>query len=230
MPRFILNLEVRTLMLLASLGGAVWLFLDLSDEVSENDTSQIDRAIMLALRTPGDPTDPVGSRTFEEAMRDITALGGFTVLTLVTVIATAALIYFGRRRQALVFFATIALAQVTSEVLKTIFQRPRPDLVPHGSYVYSMSFPSGHSLLAAAVLLSLAAILAGMQSHRGFKVFVFAIAILLVIAIGVSRIYLGVHWPTDVLGGWTLGAAFALAARLVLGFWRDAQPETPPRP
>jgi undecaprenyl-diphosphatase len=222
-PRFLRYLEVRTLALFAAVGAAVYLFLDLSDEVSENDTSTIDRAIMLAFRTPGDPSDPIGSRTFEEAMRDVTALGGFTVLTVITLIATAALVYFGRRRQALVFFATIALAQVASEVLKTIFQRPRPDLVPHGSYVYSMSFPSGHSLLAAATFLTLAGILAGMQPHRGFKAFVFAIAGLMIIAIGVSRVYLGVHWPTDVLGGWTLGAAFALAARLVLGFWKEPE-------
>jgi undecaprenyl-diphosphatase len=215
------RLEVRTLALIAGAGAALWTFLALSDEVSENETSAFDRAVILMFRTPGNPHDPLGPRTFEEAMRDVTALGGFTVLTLVTVIAAFALVNFGRRRQALVFVATILLAEVASEALKAVFHRPRPDLVPHETYVYSTSFPSGHSLLSAATFLTLAGIVAALQARRRFKAFVFTTAILLVVAIGISRVYLGVHWPTDVLGGWTLGAAFALAARLVLGIWND---------
>ena len=218
------RLEVTTLALMAGVGAAMWTFLALSDEVSENSTSAFDQAIMLAFRAPGHPSDPIGSRAFEESMRDITALGGFTVLTLITIIAAAALIYFRRRRQAAVFIGTILIAQVASESLKVMFNRPRPDLVPHGVYVYSQSFPSGHSLLSAATFLTLAAILGGMQSQRRFKIFVFAVAILLTVAIGVSRVYLGVHWPTDVLGGWTLGAGLALAARLALGWWKDPGP------
>jgi undecaprenyl-diphosphatase len=225
MPRVLLDLlrrlEVRTLALIAGAGAALWTFLALSDEVSENETSAFDRAVILMFRQPGDPHDPLGPRPFEEAMRDVTALGGFSVLTLVTVIGALGLAYFGRRRQALVFVATVLLANAASELLKAMFQRPRPDLVPHETYVYSMSSPSGHSLLSAATFLTLAGIVAGLQPKRRFKAFVFTVAILLVAAIGVSRVYLGVHWPTDVLGGWTLGAAFALVARLVLGFWRD---------
>jgi len=107
LPRFLRLLEVRTLALLATVGAAVWGFLALSDEIGENATAHIDRSIILAMRVPGHPSDPIGSRSFEEAMRDVTALGGFTVLTLVTVVAAATLIYFKRWRQALVFVATI---------------------------------------------------------------------------------------------------------------------------
>jgi undecaprenyl-diphosphatase len=230
MFRLFKRLEVTTLTLMAGVGAALWTFLALSDEVSENSTSAFDRAVILSMRVPGHPSDPIGSPTFEEAMRDITALGGFTVLTLITIIAVAALIYFKRWRQALVFLVTVLAGELTSEVLKGVFHRPRPDLVPHGSYVYSQSFPSGHSLLSAVTFLTLAAILSGMQNQRRFKVFVFAVAILLTMSIGVSRVYLGVHWPTDVLGGWTLGAALALAARLALGWWKDpGPPETAAR-
>lgn len=224
MFRLFKRLEVTTLALMAGVGAAVWTFLALSDEVSENSTSAFDRAVILSMRVPGNPSDPIGSRTFEEAVRDVTALGGFTVLSLITVIAVAALVYFRRWRQAVVFLATVLAGELTSEVLKGVFHRPRPDLVPHGAYVYSQSFPSGHSLLSAVTFLTLAAILSGMQSQRRFKIFVFAVAILLTVSIGVSRVYLGVHWPTDVLAGWTLGAALALAARLALGWWKDPGP------
>ncbi|MGZ3346981.1 MAG: phosphatase PAP2 family protein, partial [Caulobacteraceae bacterium] len=118
----------------------------------------------------------------------------------------------------------VLIAQATGDILKGVFNRARPDFVPHGSYVYSQSFPSGHSLLSAVTFLTLAGILAGMQDRRRFKIFVFALAILLTVSVGISRVYLGVHWPTDVLGGWTLGAAFALAARLMLGVWKEPGP------
>jgi undecaprenyl-diphosphatase len=221
LPRFLRWLEVRTLALLAAVGGVVWGFLALSDEVSENSTSGVDRMIMLAMRERGHPNDPLGPPTFEEAMRDVTALGGFTVIILVTIVAASTLIYFRRWRQAVVFTATVLIADATGEILKGVFNRPRPDLVPHGSYVYSQSFPSGHSLLSAATFLTLAGILAGMQERRRFKIFFVTLAIALTVAIGVSRVYLGVHWPTDVLGGWSLGAAFALAARLAMGAWKE---------
>lgn len=216
-PEFLKKLEVRTLAVLAAAGAAVWVFLSVAGEMAEGETASIDRPLMLMLRTPGDPADPIGSRSFEEAMRDITALGGFTFLTLVTIIAAAALAFYGKRRQALVFAGTVIAAELSADLLKALYNRPRPDLVPHLSYVYSHSFPSGHSTLSAATFLTLAAILSSLQTKRRAKVFLFTIAVGLVLAIGFSRVYLGVHWPTDVLAGWTLGAAWALMARLALG-------------
>ena len=213
------RLEVTTLALIAGLGAALWTFLLLSDEIQESSVSRFDRTVMLAMRVPGHPSDPLGSPVFEEAVRDVTGLGSFVVLTLVTVVALIALLNFGQRRQALVFLIAVAFAQACSEILKAFFDRPRPDLVPHGVLVYSQSFPSGHSLLSAVVFLTLAAIVSSQQDRWRFKIFAFAVAIVLTGAIGLSRIYLGVHWPTDVLGGWTLGAAVALAARLSLGIW-----------
>jgi undecaprenyl-diphosphatase len=228
LPWFLKRLEVTTTATLAGAGAAIWLFLALSDEVSENETAPIDQAVILAMRVPGHPSDPIGPPMFEEAVRDVTALGGTTVLILVAVMACLGLLYFRKRREAAVFLATVLSAEIVSEGLKLVFSRPRPNLVPHGAYVYSHSFPSGHSLLSAATFLTLAAILSATQSQRRFKVFVFTMAILLTAAIGLSRVYLGVHWPSDVLGGWTLGAAFALVARLLLGWWKTpGRPEIP---
>ena len=162
-------------------------------------------------------------------MRDLTALGGMTVLTLVVLVASATLMFYRKHRQAWVFLGAVALAELSADLLKGVFDRPRPTLVPHGSYVYSYSFPSGHSTMSAVVFLTLAGILASLEPKRRAKAFIFTLAVLTVLAIGFSRVYLGVHWPTDVLGGWTLGAAWALAARLALLAWRPRERATPER-
>ncbi len=224
MIRLLQKLEVRTLAMLAAAAAAVWAFLSVAGEMAEGETASIDRPLMLMLRTPGNPADPIGPRWLEESMRDVTALGGFTFLTLLTIIATAALAFYGKRLQAAVLLGAVIAAELSADLLKALYNRPRPDLVPHLSYVYSHSFPSGHSTLSAATFLTLAGILSSLQTKRRAKAFIFTIAVLLVTAIGFSRVYLGVHWPTDVLAGWTLGAAWALLARLVLG--RTAKPET----
>ena len=213
------RLEIGALISLMAVSAAIWAFLALADEVGEGDSASIDTRLLLMLRDPGNPTDPIGPRGFEEAMRDMTALGGVTFLTLVTVIAFVGLMFYRKRRQAWVFLSVVALAELSADLLKGVFDRPRPDLVPHGSYVYSFSFPSGHSTMSAVVFLTLAGLLSSLEPKRRAKAFIFAVAVLLVIAVGFSRVYLGVHWPTDVLGGWTLGAAWALVARLALGAW-----------
>jgi undecaprenyl-diphosphatase len=218
------RLELRALALIVALGGAVLAFLGLSDEVGEGGSKAFDRAILLAFRNPADLAQPIGSRSLQEAARDVTALGGFTLLTLIAVIACACLLFFGKRRPAIVLAATVILAELSNDVLKLVYGRPRPELVPHSVYVYTHSFPSGHSLNAAATYLTIAAILSSLDSRRRFKAFVFTLAILMVVAVGISRVYLGVHWPTDVLGGWTLGAAWAIGARLALGVWRGEAP------
>ncbi|MDP3659654.1 phosphatase PAP2 family protein [Phenylobacterium sp.] len=215
------RLEFRTLALIVAAGACLWAFLEISDDVSENDTASLDRTLLLALRTPGHPADPIGSRTFEEAMRDVTALGGFTFLTLLVTLTVLALLFYRERRQAIVLAATVIAAQLSADLLKGIYARPRPDLVPHGSYVYSHSFPSGHSMLSAVVFLTMAAILSSLQERRSARVFILAVAVLLTVAVGISRVYLGVHWPSDVVAGWTLGAAWAFAGRLALSVWRS---------
>ncbi len=133
-------------------------------------------------------------------------------MTLVTVVAVLAFLMHRRRLYAGILAVTVLLADISSEGLKQLYGRPRPELVPYGSYVYSASFPSGHSTLSAATFLTLAMLIASLEPNRGTKIMVYVLAMLLVLGIGVSRVYLGVHWPSDVLAGWCLGAAWALAA------------------
>jgi len=204
--------ETRALLLWFALAGSIWAFLGIAGEMAEGELTAVDRRILLALRNPADLADPIGPKWFEESMRDMTALGGVTVLTLVVIVASLILVFHRKRPQALVFLATMAATFASSEVLKHIYDRPRPDLVPHGSYVYSASFPSGHSTLSAATYLTLATVIASLEPERGTKFLIYAVTVLMVIGIGFSRIYLGVHWPSDVLAGWSLGAAWAFLA------------------
>lgn len=216
LPSALRRFEIRALLLWLALVGAVWAFLNIGGEVLEGETTGLDRQILLSLRNPSNLADPIGSRAFEESMRDVTALGGFTFLTLLSVVATIALVFHGKRRQALVFALTAVAAQVSSELFKTLYDRPRPDLVPHGSYVYSHSFPSGHSAMAAAIYLTLATVIASLEPKRRTKALCYVVALSVVGLVGFSRVYLGVHWPSDVLAGWSLGAGWALLAWIAL--------------
>lgn len=205
--------------------GALWAFLKLGGEVAEGETSAIDSALMLALRQPGHLDDPIGSRSVEEAVRDVTALGGTTVIILVSVVGTLAFAFHRRYRHAAILGGAVFLAWISSELTKVAYHRPRPDLVPHGTYVYSSSFPSGHSTLAAATYLTLAMLVASLETRHRTKALAYSLACGLLLAVGFSRVYLGVHWPSDVLAGWCLGSAWAFAAWLVLGP-KAARPET----
>jgi undecaprenyl-diphosphatase len=221
------RLEAGAVLLVLLIAGGVWAFVELADEVLEGETATIDRALLLLLRTPGDPSDPLGPPWFEEIVRDLTALGGIAVLTLLTLVVAAFLALRRMRGAAWLLLLATGSGMLASFALKDLFDRPRPDLVPHGMHVASASFPSGHSMMAAIVYLTLGALLARVQPKRRIKAFVLSVSILLAVIVGISRVYLGVHWPTDVLAGWTVGAAWALMFWL-LARWlqRTGQVET----
>ncbi len=191
--------------------GGIWAFVELAEAVSEGSAREVDEWTILAMRNPADKADPVGPRWFEEMMRDFTALGGYGVLTALTI---AVVIYLWLRKQhemALLVLSAVIGGVVLSTVLKSIFDRPRPDLVPHEAFVYSKSFPSGHAMMSAATYLTLGAMLAQAEKSRQLKIFFVTLGLLIMLVVGVSRVYLGVHWPTDVLAGWAAGGAWALA-------------------
>ncbi|TWT85362.1 phosphatidylglycerophosphatase B [Posidoniimonas polymericola] len=190
--------------------GGVWAFCEIADEVLEGDSHEIDKRLVLAMRNADDLTDPIGPKWFEEMMRDFTALGGVAVVTMAGVTGVVFLWVLDRRQQALLLLAAVVGGFLLSFGMKAAFDRPRPDLTPHGSYVYTRSFPSGHAMAATCIYLSLGAILAELVRPRPLKVFLVVGAILLTVAVGISRVYLGVHWPTDVLAGWAAGGAWAL--------------------
>jgi undecaprenyl-diphosphatase len=202
--------EIVTLLAVLLVSGIVWGFAELADEVTEGDTHAADEAILLALRNPADRSDPLGPGWIEELGRDFTALGGVGVLAMMSLAVVGYLLIEGKRRAALLVVVALAGGLALSTLLKEGFDRPRPDLVPHGSIVYTASFPSGHSMLSAAVYLTLGALLARVHAGMATKAYFLVVAAGLTFLVGVSRVYLGVHWPTDVLAGWAGGAAWAI--------------------
>lgn len=197
------------------IAGATWAFTELADSVLEGDTATLDERLLLAMREPGDATDPLGPGWFEETARDITGLGGIGILTLTTLFIAGFLILQRKRHTAIYLLLAIGSGVLLSTLLKIVFARPRPDLVPHAMSVYTNSFPSGHSMMSAVTFLTIGAILAGTQPGLRLKAYLLGVAALLTLLIGLSRVYLGVHWPTDVLAGWTAGAAWALLCWVV---------------
>lgn len=208
--------ERATLIGLALVSGGLWGFVELAGEVMEGDTRAFDEWLLLRLRTPDDLTDPIGPGWFEELGRDVTALGGVGVLVFVTLAVVGYLLL--RRSRALALYTTVAVGGgiLLSSLLKEFFDRSRPDLVPHETVVYTSSFPSGHSMMSAVVYLTLGAMLARIQPWTRLKAYLLLVAAFITISVGSSRVYLGVHWPTDVLAGWAGGAAWAVACWLVL--------------
>lgn len=203
-------LERRVLVALLLIAGGMWGFVALTDEIREGEQFRLDRQILLLFRDPGDPADPIGPEWLESAVRDVTALGGTTIITMMTLVTAGYLLMSGKRHAALLVIAAILGAGVLSFAIKAGIERPRPELFPHGVEVYTASFPSGHATGSAATYLTLGALLARFQRRRRLKIYLMSVAVLLTLMIGVSRLYLGVHWPTDVLAGWTLGACWAL--------------------
>ena len=203
-------LEPRILALVVAATSALWAFIEVAEEVVEGEAHAVDSTILAMLGVTGDIVAPLGPLWLQAAARDITALGSFPVLGLV-VLAVSVFLVLARklRTAAFVVVATVSGALVSS-LLKHLFSRPRPDLFPHGDYVVSASFPSGHAMISALVYLTLGALLARIVPHRRLKLYVMMVALTLTLLIGISRVYLGVHWPTDVLAGWAAGAGWAL--------------------
>jgi undecaprenyl-diphosphatase len=211
-------LEFRILIYLLVPAVLLLAFMKLAGEVFEGETESADRAILLALRAAGDPADPIGPVWLEEAMRDLTALGSTIVLVVVTLAMAGLLLITRHPRLSMLLLLAVGLGTVASNTLKYMLARPRPDFVAHVVDVSTMSFPSGHAMLSAVTYLTIGALLARDQTFS-IKVYIVAIAVLLSVLVGISRVYLGVHYPSDVLAGWAMGGAWACIWWLIaLGF------------
>jgi undecaprenyl-diphosphatase len=195
--------------------GGIWLFAEIADEVVEGDMHSFDRKVLLAMRDPADAKDPWGPEWLEEMGRDFTALGGMGILIFLTAATVGGYLLQGRHETATLILVAVLGGLVIALLLKQSFDRPRPDLVPHGSYVYTKSFPSGHSMLSAITYLTLGSMIVRTREHKPTKIYVMIVSMLVTLLVGVSRVYLGVHWPTDVLAGWSAGASWALICWLI---------------
>jgi undecaprenyl-diphosphatase len=206
--------QLAVLAALLLMAGGALAFIELADEIEDGESLRIDRAVLLALRSLDDPAIPLGPRWLTTAMVDFTSLGSTAVLALLTVLTTGYLLVAGKMLGAWLTPISVGGAALVMSGLKELFERPRPDVVPHLVEVTSASFPSGHSMISTAAYLTLAVLIAENSARRA-GVYVTAVAVLVCVLIGSSRVYLGVHWPTDVLAGWCAGAAWAMGCWLV---------------
>jgi undecaprenyl-diphosphatase len=189
---------------------AVWVFAELVDDAPEGDYLDLETKIMRSFRNPDDISRGFGPPEVTLAMRDITALGSVTVLTIMVLLVLGFLLLKRRYRAAALIFAATIGGTIFGTLAKTVIARDRPQIVPHLTEVSSKSFPSGHSMMSSVVYLTLGALLAQTAVRRREKVYVITAAALLTVMIGVTRVYLGVHYPTDVVAGWSAGVAWAL--------------------
>lgn len=203
------------LVLFLILAAALFIFLKLASEVAEGDTAAFDKWVLEALRSPADPAVPIGPAWLRRTMVDLTALGGVPVLTLITVAAAFYLVAARKAATAAFVVASVSGGALASTLLKLAFARARPDIVGHLVEVHSASFPSGHALNSAVTYLTLGALLARTEGGRSMRIYVMAVALSLTLVIGFSRVYLGVHWPSDVIAGWCVGAGWAVLCSLV---------------
>ncbi|MBL4930004.1 phosphatase PAP2 family protein [Tabrizicola sp. KVB23] len=197
-------------------------FVYIAEEILEGETRGFDEVILLSLRTPGDTARPIGPLWLQEMVRDFTALGSTGVLTVVTLAAVGWLLISRKQRMAGFVLLAVVGGVVLSSLLKIGFARPRPDLVPHAMAVFTLSFPSGHAMMSAVVYLTLGDLLARSQPSLAGKIYFLSLALVLTLLVGCSRVYLGVHWPTDVLAGWAAGASWALMCWLLMGHLQHA--------
>jgi undecaprenyl-diphosphatase len=198
--------------LIVALAGVIGIlvFVVLADRVTEGPPGHVDERLLLALRERSDPSDPLGPTWLEEAGRDLTALGGYAVLSILVALVMVYELTSRRYQAAILVLAATLGGLLVSHLLKGLYDRPRPGLVPHLTQVSTSSFPSGHAMLSAVVYLTLGALLARLVDGWWAKLYFIAAALGLTGLVGLSRIYLGVHYPTDVLAGWAAGLSWAI--------------------
>ena len=193
------------LMCVSALLFFVFIFLDIA-----SGGRKLDSAILIGLRTPGNLAKPMGPGWMLQSAIDLSALGGFTFIWLFTALTTGFLALVKRWAALAIFLAAIVGASVLNALFKFSFHRDRPMVVPHLAEVSNSSFPSGHAMISAATYMTVGALLAHTQPSRAVRIYLLSVAAVLSVLIGLSRLYLGVHWPSDVLAGWAFGSAWAL--------------------
>ncbi|MBA3999675.1 phosphatase PAP2 family protein [Brevundimonas sp.] len=216
------ELALLTALFVGAVG--VLTFIEIADDMTEADGRAFDAMVLRALRPHADPGHAWGPWWLEEAMADVTSLGGISVLGLFAVAVIGFLVIQRKRLSALMLVIGLAGGVALSEGFKGIFERERPPAEYQAVDTLNASFPSGHALLSTVFYLTVGVMLARVLPGNRLKVWVMAMALIIAMLVGLSRVYLGAHWATDVFAGWSLGAAWAmalwLAAHLIERFQR----------
>ena len=204
-------------------------FVFVANEMLEGGLAQFDTALQMAFRTSGDLSTLIGPPWVQEAARDVTALGSFAFLAILFLGTVGYLLLAGRRDLALLVAIAVLGGAALSTALKLGFNRPRPAL-QHAARVFTASFPSGHAMLSAVTFLTLGALLTRVSTNWRLKLYFMSMALLLTFIVGVSRVYLGVHYPSDVVAGWIIGGAWAMFCWAVALCLQQRGNLTPPAP
>ena len=189
-----------------------------------------DRQIILALRNPANPSVPIGPAWLQEAARDITSLGSNIVLGIITFAVAGYLFLVHKPSVAWSMLIAVLGGGALNNLLKVAFARPRPDFSIRAVRVFTTSFPSGHATLSAITYLTIGALLARTYPSLTMSLYFMSLAIFLTVLIGLSRIYLGVHYPTDIFGGWCIGAAWAMGCWVLMAWLQNTGQVEPPSP
>ena len=221
--------DARLLLSLLALVFCIWTFVTVADHVTLGRAQHIDERLMRALRVPEDLSRPVGPYWLAGAMRDITSLGSAPVLVIFVIAVAGALVTRRQYHAVVMLLAATVGGILLNDVLKGLFARPRPDAALHLTEVRSLSFPSGHAMESAIIYLTLAALLARLVQSRALRLYFLGVAACLTLLVGTSRVYLGVHYPSDVLAGWAAGLAWALLCWTVASYLQRRGSVEPPK-
>ena len=202
----------------------------ITQEVAKGRTSAFDRQLILALRNSTDSSIPIGPAWLPEAARDVTSLGSIIVLVIITLAVVGYLFLAGKSAMARLMLIAVVGGIVLNDLLKFAFGRARPEVATPLARVFTTSFPSGHATLSAITYLTIGAVLARSQPSSTISLYFMSLAAFLTMIIGVSRIYLGVHYPTDVLGGWCIGTAWAMGCWAIMARLQSVGQVEPPSP
>jgi undecaprenyl-diphosphatase len=220
--------ESRLLIFILIIAALLLAFGLIAQEVVEGEPLAFDRALLLAFRDPSNPSVPVGPPWLLDAARDVTSLGSTVVLGLILFAVVGYLLLDRKRAAAGLMLGAVVGGVALNTLLKLAFTRPRPDFVTPAVQVYTASFPSGHATLSAITYLTLGALLAQTNPSARFRVYFMSLAAVFTGLVGVSRVYLGVHYPTDVLAGWCIGTAWAMGCWALMAWLQHRGGIEPP--
>jgi undecaprenyl-diphosphatase len=178
--------------------------------------NKIDNSILLSFRAAGNTSVPIGPAWLVDFMQDVSSLGSVTVVIIITVLTSGLLILKREYRSLKVILIAVIAGGTIDLLMKVVISRQRPQLVTHLAPIDSFSFPSGHSAMSAIIYLSLLSIIFTLDLKRSIKIYFLFSAVILIFLVGISRIYLGVHYPSDVLGGWMLGLSWSSISNLLV--------------